>query len=353
MLRQLSRALAPALSDVTVDWGGLDAEQSPHEVPPVFADGRVLLFARLGKARPATVKLRAVAKESPVSFELPLDPTLAEAGTLIGTLWARRMIRDLEEGRSELHPRRGSRQTRALGLKDEKVKARIVSLGTAWSLVSRHTSFVAVEEREIATEGEAQLRKVPVAITRGWHGNEQVRFSVQRGMLLGSDMLSVARLAQTFDLADMSVEASDWSAGSSVFRSSSSPRPKRPRAGTSVRPLDRLVALQRADGSWRLDDELARVVGWPDRTRAQAALGRALAADGPGTPIAIAWGRSVGEDEMNAVATALALEWLRLECADTQDEWRILAQKADEWLRNTPVGPEPWRALARKALSGR
>ena len=325
---------------MTVDWGGLDVAQSPHEVPPVFADGRVLIFAKLDNARPATVTLRAIAKEGPVSFELPLDPASAEAGTLVGTLWARRTIRDLEEGRSELHPRRGSRQTRALGLKDEQVKAEIVRLGTAWSLISRHTSFVAVEERETPTEGEAQLRKVPVAITRGWHGHQPVH--------LGLQVLGVSSRS-SFALPDMSIEHS-FSAGPRLSRSS---RPPRPAAGPPVRPLDRLVALQRADGSWRLDDELARVIGWRDRTSVQTSLGRAVAADGPGTPIAIAWCHSAYDDEMNAAATALALMWLELECADTQDEWRILAQKAHEWLRQTPAGPDRWCALAREALTRR
>ena len=171
VLRQLSRALAPALSDVSVDWGGLAVTQAPHEVPPVFADGPgPALRTHREAAGGRRSRLRARGPEGDVSFALPIDPAQATEGTLVGTLWARRMIRDLEEGRSAIHPRRGSQQARALGLQDEKVKTEIVRLGTSWSLVSRHTSFVAVEERATPTQGEAQLRKVPVAITRGWHG---------------------------------------------------------------------------------------------------------------------------------------------------------------------------------------
>jgi hypothetical protein len=47
------------------------------------------------------------------------------------------------------------------------VKAEIVRLGTAWSLVSRHTSFVAWRARHDLTEGEAQLRRVAVATHEG------------------------------------------------------------------------------------------------------------------------------------------------------------------------------------------
>ena len=350
VLRQLSRALAPALSDVKVEWGGLSAEQAPHEVPPVFADGRVLLFAKLDKPEAATVTLRAVAREGPVSFALPLEPASAAEGTLVGTLWARRMIRDLEESRSELHPRRGSRQARAVGLKDEKVKAAIVSLGTTWSLASRHTSFVAVEERETPTQGDAQLRKVPVAITSGWHGLGQAdaRFG-------GGVPMPVACQRQVFDRAAYSELGDEQSvlgrsiqelpfdaplardASPNLVRSIADRLAPRATQRPSSRPLDRLVALQRADGSWKLDNKLALALGWPDAKSLKKAVGRARTA----------------KSEEHAAATALALVWLEQECPDTRDEWRILAEKAREWLSRTPEGIDTWLAIAGEALARR
>jgi Ca-activated chloride channel family protein len=355
VLRQLGRALAPALGDVRVDWGGLAATQAPYEVPPVFSDGRVLLFARLDEVKPAVVALRAAGREGPVSFTLPIDPATATEGTLVGTLWARRMIQDLEEGRSELHPRRGSQQARALGLKDEKVKAEIVSLGTTWSLVSRHTSFVAVEVRETPTQGEARLRKVPVAITRGWHGlghaghilgvtPRQAAFagamppaSLRRAM---PGAASLVRFETEADeplepglLAGTAPRRAGW------FDALKRMGPARPAAPStaSVRPLDRIVAYQYADGSWKLTDDLARALGWPDARRLGEALGRPLA----------------GDTEARAAATALALAWLERECADSRDEWRILADKGREWLRRTPEGADAWLELAAAALARR
>jgi hypothetical protein len=111
----------------------------------------------------------------------------------------------------------------------------------------------------------------------------------------------------------------------------------RPPASPSVRPLDRLVALQRADGSWKLDDELAEALGWRDVKQLRTALGRALSDEG-GT---------------RAAATALALVWLELECQDSSDEWRILADKGRERLELTSEGPDAWLALAREALTKR
>ena len=351
VMRQLSRALAPALTDVTVDWGGLAVTQAPHEVPPVFAEGRVLLFARLEKSAPATVTLKATGPGGPVSFSLPLDPAVASEGTLVATLWARRMIRDLEEGRSPIHPRRGSQQARALGLKDEAVKAEIVRLGTTFGLASRHTSYVAVEERDKPTEGEAQLRKVPVMITQGWHAIGNAALFTGGVPMLRSAAPAYAAASQNLQMEDFQAMGSaPRAAASSPSRSSRILATLRdlaaPKAAASaearmapppVRPLDRLVALQRADGSWKLDDALARALGWADLKRLRQALGRDLA----------------GEPEKRAAATALALVWLERECADTRDEWHLLAGKGREWLDRTPEGADAWLAIAAAALERR
>jgi hypothetical protein len=348
VLRQLSRALSPALTEVRVDWGGLAATPAPHELPPVFADGRVLVFARIARAQPGTVTLHAVGKDGPVRFDLPIEPAAATEGTLVGTLWARKMIRDLEEGRSALHERRGSRQARAVDHEDEKVKAEIVRLGTAWCLVSRHTSFVAVEERETPTQGEAQLRKVPVAITRGWHGlGMRPAARHLTGQLPAPAMAAPPMPRPAFDSqppaarvarlsADVASRAPSRINGSRLLATSHRSS-HAPDGSSSVRPLDRLIALQRADGSWRLDDELARALGFRDAKRLLKALGRALGSEG----------------ESQAAATALALVWLERECADSHDEWRLLAAKGADWLGRTSEGLNAWCRLAEVALSRR
>ncbi|HYN03001.1 MAG TPA: hypothetical protein VE359_11185, partial [Vicinamibacteria bacterium] len=43
-----------------------------------------------------------------------------------------------------------------------------------------------------------------------------------------------------------------------------------------------------------------------------------------------------------AFATALALRWLQVKCADTRQEWEGLSQKAYEWLQRTPPSADFW-----------
>jgi hypothetical protein len=113
------------------------------------------------------------------------------------------------------------------------------------------------------------------------------------------------------------------------------PRAAGQRTGPSVRPLDRLIALQRADGSCVLDDELAKALGWRSAKQLVNTLGK--------TPS--------GEPERRAAATALAVVWLERECSDTRDEWQLLAEKAREWLSRTPEGIDTWLALAGDTLA--
>jgi hypothetical protein len=252
ILRQLGRALSAALTEVRVDWGGLLVAQAPYVVPPVFADGRVVVFGRVDELQPSDVTLLASSSQGKVAFPVSLDAPSASPGSLVATLWARRAIRDLEEGCSRLHGPRGSRQERASAELDGRVKAEIVRLGTTYGLMSRHTSFVAVETRETPVEGEVQLRKVPVAISSGWHGMPagQVAFcesprdtfggsSLPAGQTLGAPIAAAPRQAMLRRVTQrFSVQEAPTSA-----------------------VLPRLVALQDADGSWDLTDAFAGALG--------------------------------------------------------------------------------------------
>jgi hypothetical protein len=334
-MRQVARALTPALTDVRVAWGDLEVTQAPHEAPPVFADGRVLLYGRLEEApKSGTVRLHAIGVDGDVDLSLPLDAGDVTEGTLVSTLWARQAIRDLEEGRSALHARRGSRQRRALGLDDERVKAEIVRLGTTYGLVSRHTSFVAVETRDNPPEGEPRLRRVPLALTRGWHGADE---SEGEDLLLACCVAGPVRAPKvSASLSTRPPAESHSSRGYQAFDLDvpfNAPRPPE-------RPIDRLVPLQCADGSWTPSRRHSEVTG--------------LAPDAADRLWPITDGPAAGVSKNvlgRALATAAALLWLEREAGDHADEWRLLAEKAREWLDRTAPGAEFWRELAERILT--
>jgi Ca-activated chloride channel family protein len=321
VVRQFGRLLSPALLDLAVDWGGLSVTQAPQQVPPVFAGGRLLVYGFARELRAATVRLTANGPQGPVSFDVPVDPATATSGRTVATLAARARIRELEES-PEWVATRGSRQR---GRSGARIVREIVDLATTYSLVSRETSFVAIERRDTPVVGDVQLRRVPVALTSGWGGS----LRAPRAMRMSTfDVTIAAPDAAAYEAAPQFARATPPRAAQSAVRARASAQPQ----------MAALVRLQTAAGYWELEEVLARVLGidlrelsrWPD----QATGDRAEAAR--------AW------------ATALALAWLERRAARFGDEWHMLAEKAYRWLGQVQARPGDggtWIDAARKLVA--
>ncbi len=292
VLRQLSRALAPALTDVRVSWDGLEVRQAPHRVSSVFAGGRVLVYGFLERRleREVEVKLEARGVGETLSFPVRLSLSRMQSGSLVATLGARALLRDLED-------------------RSDKEAATVVSI--KYGLSSKWASFVAIENRENAEPREIELRRVPAALTRGWGGMQRLTL----GAAPKADMAA--------SMAFLSGDTHDFAVDS--------------------RPVDELVVLQRADGSWDLDESLASALG----VRLRKLQKKLKGASGDPDEAARAW------------ATALALAWLESNAADSREEWELLAAKARDWLSRCaarlPDGPdgEAWLSAAASALTAR
>ena len=351
VVRQFARLLSPALTDVRASWGGLDATQAPAVIPPVFAGGRLLLYAFVKEVStgrtPAKVQLTATSPSGPVTFDVEFDPSRIVDGRTVATLAARARIRELEES-PEWTSARGSRQRER---KATGVSREIVELSLRYGLISRETSFVAIERRETPVVGDMQLRPVPIALTAGWAGLE-VGFHRGLAMRVGSMMdsspgalLSRASAVDRGHDDDTGDASSPPMIASPGFSSERLPaammrglqrlrtwgretRPSEPRLTSGERfatDMIRLVSLQRADGSWELTPELARAIGH-DLAELEAAL-----ADATGN----------AEEARTAWATALALAWLEEHARDAEGEWRLLAEKARAWLTGVTARPAP------------
>lgn len=103
-------------------------------------------------------------------------------------------------------------------------------------------------------------------------------------------------------------------------------------------PIQRLIALQHADGSWDLTGELAQAVGGR-----LADLEKALINIAPATAAT-----------RQAWATALALSWLERNGVHVAGDWRLLALKARRWLDGVPIAPSggrPWLDAAKDQVA--
>ena len=328
VMRQVARLLSPALTDVRVEWVGGSVTQAPAMVPPIFRDQRLLVYGHVTGGMPTAVRLSATGPSGSLEWEVPIagglgqaTPAAVDVGRVgaIATLAARARIRELEESES-WQVTRGSQQRER---RESAVRQQIIESSVRYGLLSRETSFVAIEHRAAPVAGTLQLRRVPVALAYGWGGRasspSRRQFVPMQFAEFGDAMES-----RSMDLAE--------DAGMPfVIRAAAVPRrtllTRLKRAVTPLgappppaarRPagLDALVKLQSAAGAWELDDALAFVIGRSvdDMRLAAPDIGVARAA------LARMW------------ATAVAIAWLERYAAAHEGEWRVLAIKARRWL---------------------
>eukprot|EP00162_Nutomonas_longa_P016051 comp22477_c0_seq3/m.55601 comp22477_c0_seq3/g.55601 ORF comp22477_c0_seq3/g.55601 comp22477_c0_seq3/m.55601 type:complete len:879 (+) comp22477_c0_seq3:28-2664(+) len=238
VMRQLRRAVQPVLGDVQVSWAKngqplVGFEHAPHVAPPVFASDRFVSYALFPSAEmvPDSVTLRGTTFDGPVEATIAINLAQATQGSVVHTIAARELIRELEEGgpgAPAMQPPQqpGSRQQRSFfsgifGQAKAQVDAavvtpvdartRVIQLATKYNLASKYTSFVAVEYRDNKVSStHMQLRNVPVPAA------QQQQQQLQQQHLQRAHVLNLA----SNDLADqakMFTKSAKKSGGSGFF----------------------------------------------------------------------------------------------------------------------------------------
>ena len=152
---------SPLLTDLSLNWGGLDVyELYPQKIPDLFAGQPLYIH---GKYRsPGTSFIRLGGQTATLEGSARADRQFSFGATLpvedgkkswIGRLWARSKIADLSD---QMHA----------GQKQELIKE-ITDLGLTHRLVTAYTSFVAVEETPATTPGQPARIIVPVELPEG------------------------------------------------------------------------------------------------------------------------------------------------------------------------------------------
>lgn len=348
VLRQFTRLRTPMLSEIEVDWGDVQVTTAPIEIPPVFDKDPLLISARLaaGKALPAeaSVRLSGVVAGKRLSWEAKARPV--SNGEMIARWWARLLIRDLDKGFEV--PKRGSNQKR--GQAKSSAGLDPMALAKEYGILSANTSFVVIEERSESekAKGQAELRQIPVMITKGWHGRDSIKFScASPAAMFGGigasapmgggimDKLQSAVLdafSSEFCLKEMAFsqtvceEARDPRATPSPKKKSAKPpqekleTPCRSSVDEGIPPHLLLMQEAQANGSFKLSQCLSDLCGKSvDDLRGWAAEITVDPGDEP-------YRESI-------LATSLAIHWFATFAADEQPTWSLLVGKAKKWLK--------------------
>jgi len=133
------------LEHLELDFAGLRAEELfPNPLPDLFASHPVIVHGRYRGKPSGKATLRAQVNGQPVAF--PIDVQVAppdlDVPRLLGTLWAREKLTDLDE---------------ALTLGNASAERDITQLGLDFHLVTRFTSLVAVDTSRQVGSGDPKL----------------------------------------------------------------------------------------------------------------------------------------------------------------------------------------------------
>jgi Ca-activated chloride channel family protein len=145
------RLQSPVLTDISIDWGGLEVEDvSPERIPDVYEGGSVRIHARYPEPGEYTVGVNGELGGEEVTFEKTVQlADTADDGKAVELGWARRRIED------RMHLLNTPDKLRPQGLDDETLREEITELGLDFSLSTQWTSFVAVADDEsFASTGE-------------------------------------------------------------------------------------------------------------------------------------------------------------------------------------------------------
>ena len=337
---------------------GFEVTQAPSNPPVVFSGDKAVVYGILiGPSEllspvdcTASLKGQVLGKplEYSISFEVPGNsPSFSIP--IIHHLAAKALIKDWERDGGDK-------------------KSEIVKLSVESSVVSSHTAFVAVDEsnqpvkgamkqcpahlRQHHMEGATELRggrvmnKFRMELEmREFPAMKERELELARAQLLKIRKGVDNRTQQTVQL-ERNVAPLVHPSAPPVHPSAPPPvcvHGEKVKESTSGRPLtgDTLVSLQRADGSWKLDDVIAMV------------LSKSLEELRDACPVKC-------EGEVATVwATVLCVAYLKLRRPSQKDEWEqieweLIAMKADLWLdgQSLPAGADlmKMKEAARKII---
>ncbi|HEX6414280.1 MAG TPA: marine proteobacterial sortase target protein [Burkholderiales bacterium] len=186
---------APVLKDVQAHWPeGVQVEAWPARLPDLYAGEPLVLVARLDKLD-GELRVRGQRDGSAWEARVPLEEHAAATG--LGSVWAREKITALVDSLRE-------------GASETVVRSRVIELAQAHRLVTRYTSFVAVDKPPVRASEEAlKLAEVPTLLPEGWQ-YDKVFGELPRGATDSRRALFLGMLALLLAVGALRLRAKPW-----------------------------------------------------------------------------------------------------------------------------------------------
>ncbi|MEM1293984.1 MAG: VIT domain-containing protein [Verrucomicrobiota bacterium] len=156
---------APVLTDIKIDFGGLDVyDVEPASVPDVLADRPITVFGKWRGEPAGEIKLSGVSGEQRRTLTIAAT-TDDQENPALPYLWARDRIATIADYRWADQQHRGPTKADL----EAETKLQITNLGLTYNLLTEFTSFVAVDDvvREGAENLEHTKVKQPAPLPQG------------------------------------------------------------------------------------------------------------------------------------------------------------------------------------------
>ena len=300
--------------------GDFVVQQSPHNLPPVYRGEKMVVYGNMTPKRPPAdneitgetiLRGKVLGKEVEHSVSFTFNPVSSSRVSLptIHHLAAKALIKDWQD--------------------EEKSKEEIVKLSVESSVISSHTAFIAVdEENSEPVAGAMKTWDVLAGLDRSYSLCSSDNSSLSESdddMGFGyfdaesiEESIEEEEEEQKVAMNFIRKKASNKRSFKSVLLAASAPSPQPAAVFMTPTPSSTLTAIitaQQADGSWKLDSTLTNFIA-----KSQKAIQDACPVKSDGL-VAVVW------------ATVLVLSLLKKKYSSQEEEWELIAMKAESWLK--------------------
>lgn len=156
--RFYERVHSPVLTNIAIDWNGLPVtDVYPKNVRDLFSAKPIIITGRYSGSPAGKITIKGYQGTGDYSRTIPVDFSSAGASNAaLEKIWARHKVEDLM-----------SQDWNGIQAGNSKYKADIIKVGLEHSLATQYTSFVAVEERTVVSDGKPVKVEVPVELPEG------------------------------------------------------------------------------------------------------------------------------------------------------------------------------------------
>ena len=156
--RFYERVHSPVLTNISIDWNRLPVtDVYPKNVRDLFSAKPIIITGRYSGAPTGKITIKGYQGTGDYARTIPVDfSSASENNAALEKIWARHKVEDLM-----------SQDWNGIQSGNSKYKAQIVQVGLEHSLATQFTSFVAVEERTVVSDGKPIKVEVPVELPEG------------------------------------------------------------------------------------------------------------------------------------------------------------------------------------------